>query len=159
MCQRYSTALCEWSCGSDGFTVAGTDFELWKVQVKMREWFDVKVLWAMGSARNDKQDIEMLGRTLISTDDGLEYEAVDKHWQALRRGLGLIEQRTTVSSAAVKTSDIDAREDEELLETGRAPKFRSWEFGSDTKPHGHGQVRCAMRGEGGMLQDGQGPRK
>ena len=50
--------------------------------------------------------------------------ADEKHRQASLKGRGSNEESTSVSSAAVKTEDIDIKVDAELLETGSAAKFR-----------------------------------
>ena len=42
----------------------------------MCEWYDVKVCGLLGSG-----ELEMLGRSLRWTEEGLEYEASDKHRQ------------------------------------------------------------------------------
>ena len=48
-----------------------------------------------------------------------------KPQQAPLSGRGLNEESKTVSSAAVETEDMDSKEDQELIETGTATKFRS----------------------------------
>ena len=60
----------------DDFTLAGTEVELRKVEEKMREW----------KACRDQREIEILCRTLGWMDDGLEYEADEKHQQTSLRG-------------------------------------------------------------------------
>ena len=52
-------------------------------------------------------------------------EADEKHWQALLQGLGPSEELKAASSTAVKTKDIDSKEDAELMEGRSATKFRS----------------------------------
>ena len=76
--------------------------------------------------------------TLKWTDDGLKYEADERHQQALLRRLGLSEKSTTVSSD-------DSKKDQELLATGSATKFK--EFGSDSELPDDEQVRCTVRDE------------
>ena len=46
------------------------------------------------------REIEILGRSLRWTEEGLEYQASDKHRQPLLGGLGFSEESKTVNSAA-----------------------------------------------------------
>ena len=73
----------------DDFTFAGTESELRKIEAKMHEWYDVKVRGILGSAKRDVHEIEILGRNLTWTEEGLEYEGSDKHRRALLEGLGV----------------------------------------------------------------------
>ena len=54
----------------------------------MHEWYDVKVRGVL----RPYMKIEILGRNLTWTEEGLEYEGSDKHRQALLEGLGLNEE-------------------------------------------------------------------
>ena len=49
---------------------------------RMCGWYDVKVRGILGSEKRDEREIEILGRRLRWTGEGLEYEARDKHSQA-----------------------------------------------------------------------------
>ena len=60
----------------DDFTFAGTESELRNIQVKM--WYDVKVRGILGGGKRDVHEIEILGRNLTWTEEGLEYEGGDK---------------------------------------------------------------------------------
>ena len=85
---------------------AGTESELSKIQAKMHEWYDVKVRGILGSGNRDVHEIEMLGRSLTWTEEGLECEGSDKHRRALVEGLGLSEEPKAVNIAAVKPEEI-----------------------------------------------------
>ena len=86
----------------DDFTFAHTESELKRIQAMMREWYDVKVRGVLGSAKRDVHEIEILGRSLTWTKEGLEYEGSDKHRQALLEGLGLNEESKVVNNATGK---------------------------------------------------------
>ena len=73
-----------------------------KIKSKLCERYGVKVRGMLGSGRRDVQEIEILGQTLRWTEQGLEYEAGDKHRQALLRGLELNDESKTINSAATK---------------------------------------------------------
>ena len=85
----------------DDFTFAGTEWELRKIEAMMHEWYDVKVRGILGSGKRDVHEIEILGRNLTSTEEGLEYEGSDKHRRALPEGLGLNEESKAVNSAGL----------------------------------------------------------
>ena len=59
-------------------------------------------------------EIEILGRSLRWTQEGLEVEA-DKYHPSLLEGLGLSEEPKTGNGAAVKPEKIGQEEDEECL--------------------------------------------
>ena len=109
----------------DDFTFAGTESELRKIEAKMHEWYDVKVRGILGSGKRDVHEIEILGRNLTWTEEGLEYEGSDKHRRALLEGLGLNEESKAVNSAAVKPEEIGQEEDTDMLDASEAKRFRS----------------------------------
>ena len=109
----------------DNFTFAGTESELKRIQAKMHEWYDVKVRGVLGSGKRDVHEIEILGRNLTWTEEGLEYEGSDKHRQALLQGLGLNEESKAANSAAVKPEEIGQEEDTEMLDASETKRFRS----------------------------------
>ena len=116
----------------DNFTFAATESELRKVRPWMCEW-DVKVRGILDSGTRDVHEIEILGRSLGWTEQGLEYEASDKHRQGIERGLDDGQQRSS------QTRGSRARR-------GRAVQ----EIGGDAELHELGQVRCVIRREGEM---------
>ena len=109
----------------DDFTFAGTESELKRIQAKMHEWYDVKVRGILGSGKRDVHEIEILGRNLTWTEEGLEYEGSDKHRRALLAGLGLNEESKAVNSAAVRPEEIGQEEDTDMLDASEAKRFRS----------------------------------
>ena len=67
----------------DDFTFAGTESE--QILAKMHEWYDIKVRGILGSGKRDVHEIEVLGKKLTWTEEGLEYEGSDKQRRAARR--------------------------------------------------------------------------
>ena len=132
----------------DDFTFAGTQSELKRIQAKMHEWYDVKVRGVLGSGKRDVHEIEILGRNLTWTEEGLEYEGSDTHRQALLDGLGLNEESKAVNSAAVKPEEIGQEEDTEMFNASRNEKVQK--FGGDAELHELGQVGCTIRREGSL---------
>ena len=78
----------------------------------------------LGSGKRDVHEIEMLGRSLTWTEEGLEYEGSDKNRQALLEGLGLNEESKAVNSAAVKPEEIGQEEDTEMFDASETKRFR-----------------------------------
>ena len=110
----------------DDFTFAGTESELRKIQAKMCERYDVKVRGILGGGKRDVHEIEILGRNLTWTEDGLEYEGSDKHRRVLLEGLGLNEESKAVNSAAVKPEKISHEEDTEMFEESEKESSEVW---------------------------------
>ena len=109
----------------DDVTFAGTELGLWTIEAKMHEWYDVKVRGILGSGKRDEHEIEILGRNLTWTEEGLEYEGSDKHRQELLEGLGLNEESKAVNSVAVKPEEIGQEEDTVVLDASETERFRS----------------------------------
>ena len=78
----------------------------------------------LGSGKCDAPDMDILERDLRWTEEGLEYEASDKHRHTLLDGLGWSEESKNVS-AAVKLEEIGEEEDTDLPEGTETKKFRS----------------------------------
>ena len=73
--QRYSThpkTQVRVVVHGDDFTFAGTESELRKIEANMHEVYDVKVRGILGSGKRDVHEIEILGRNLTWTEEGLE---------------------------------------------------------------------------------------
>ena len=79
----------------------------------------------LGSGKRDVHEIEILGRNLTWTEEGVEYEGSDKHRRALLEGLGLKEESKAVNSAAVKPEETGQEEDTDVLDASEAKRFRS----------------------------------
>ena len=96
-----------------------------KIESTTCEWYDVKVRGILGSGRRDVQEVEILGTTLRCTEQGLEYQAGDKHRQAFLRGLGLNDDSKTVNIEAMKEEELRQDEDEEILGAEEARQLTS----------------------------------
>ena len=112
----------------DDFTFAGTESELKRIQAKMHEWYDVEVRGVLGSGKRDVHEIEILGRNLTWTEEGLD--GVRGQRQASSSIAGRL--GVEVNSAAVKTEETGQEED------------------TDVELHEPGQVRCTIRREGSL---------
>ena len=66
---------------SRDFTFAATWSVLRKMRLRMCEGYDVKVCGILCSVKRDVREIEILGRGLGWTEEGLECEAnIARHW-------------------------------------------------------------------------------
>ena len=106
----------------DDFTFAGTESDLKKIQAKICECYDVKVRGVLGSGKRDVHEIEISGRKLTWTEEGLEYEGRDKHRQASLEGLRLNEESKAVNNAAMKPEEINQEEETERLDVPETKK-------------------------------------
>ena len=86
----------------DDFTFTGEKAELTKMAERMAAWWDVKMRGIMGSAPDEVKAMTILGRTVRWTEEGIEYEADDKHRKELLKAEGLTEESNGVVSAAVR---------------------------------------------------------
>ena len=132
----------------DDFTFAGTESELKKIEAKMHEWYDVKVRGILGSGKHDVHEIEILGRNLTWTEEGLEYEGSDKHRRALLEGLGLNEGVEGGQQCSRETRGDWSRRGHG--DAGRVGSEEIQKFGDDVELHELGQVRCTIRREGSL---------
>ena len=99
----------------DDFSFVGTETELKNMELKMHEWYDVKVRGVLGRERKDSLDMEILGRTLRRMSDGSE-EADEKHIDK-RCGHDLSQRRVKGSAVA------------KVIHTKMAtPRHRSWKI-------------------------------
>ena len=112
----------------------------------MCERYDVKVRGILDGRKRDVREIEILGRSLRWTEEGLEYEASDKRRQALLEGLGLSEELK-------KPEKIGQAEDLEMLEEAENTRFRS--LAATLKLHVSGQVGRGICRKGDMHEDGE----
>ena len=113
----------------------------------------LKVRGVLGSGKRDVHEIEILGRNLTWTEEGLEYEGSDKHRQALLEGLGLNEESIGGQQCSRETRGDWSRRGHG--DVGRVRNKKIQEFGGDVELHELGQVGRAIRCEGGMHEDGE----
>ena len=91
------------------FTHAGTQTELNNFAMTMRESYDVQVRGVLDTERKESQDVEILGGALVWPSDGLEV-------QGRREASSGVAARTrAVSSSAVRTEEMDPKEDDDTV--------------------------------------------
>ena len=129
-------------------TFAGTESGLKKVRSKMSEWYDIMVRGIVGCGKRDVRQMEILVRNVRLMKE-LDYEACDRHCQALMAGVALCKASKTVNSAPVKAEEIEREEDEGNGED------KIQELTSDAELHESGQVGRAIRRGREMREDGE----
>ena len=108
----------------DDFTCTGTRAELDKLAGKMAEWWDMKLRGIMGSAADEVKEMTILGRSVRWTEQGIEYEADEKHRVEVLKAEKLGEESKGVVSAAVKPKVEDERMKTVKLDGDGRRKFR-----------------------------------
>ena len=73
----------------DDFTFLGYDDELDMVTEHMKEWYMLKVRARVGPDDKDEKEGVILNRKLLWKDDGIVFEADDKHAKIICRELGI----------------------------------------------------------------------
>ncbi len=86
----------------DDFTCTGTRVEMVKLAEKMAEWWEVKLRGIMGSAADEVKEMTILGRRVKWTEEGIEYEADERHRAEILKAELLGAESNGVVSAAVK---------------------------------------------------------
>ena len=110
-----------------GTNFCGTRRELEKVTDNMKQWCGIKGRGIMGSGKDDIKEVTILGRTVIWTAEGLEYEADAGHRKKVMEAEGLEEESNAVPSPAVKEDGGREELDEKDLGAGSTEGFEAWE--------------------------------
>ena len=136
---------------------ASTIFYHSKTQVRvvvhgdeLHEWYDVKVRGILGGGKRDVHEIEIVGRNLTWTEEGLEYEGSDMHRGALLEGV----ERAVEGGQQCSRETRGDWSKKGHGDVGRLRNKKIQEFGGDVELHELGQVGRAIRREGGVHEDG-----
>ena len=105
----------------DDFTFLGTDESLDAVLVAFKNRYDIKMRGRLGPQPKDDKSIRILNRVVTWDEDGIHYEADQRHAEIIVQKLNLADGAATVTTAGVKTKPID---DEELLDPESASLYR-----------------------------------
>jgi hypothetical protein len=76
----------------DDFTFVGEKAALEVVEIKMKEWYELKVKARLGDEPGDDKETDILGRIVRCTESGFEYEADPRHRQKIVEALGFSEK-------------------------------------------------------------------
>ena len=78
----------------------------------------------MGSGKDEIKEVKILGRTLRWIEDGIEYEADEKHREELMKRTGLKEESKAVVGPAIKDARNDEGEEDVELRGQEKSEFR-----------------------------------
>jgi hypothetical protein len=106
----------------DDFTFVGEDKDLNRIEMKMKEWYEVKVKARLGPEPKDDKVIDVLGRVIRCTEEGYEYEADPRHRQKIMEALGFDDK---TKGLTVNGRVEDEAEDVTELQGQEATSFRA----------------------------------
>ena len=107
----------------DDFTFVSECKGLDYVEELMKKWYEVKVKARLGPDSGDDKVVEILGRQVRWTDEGIEYEADPRHRKIILEQLGLSENSKGLMSNG--KADADESEEGEELQGLEATSFRA----------------------------------
>ena len=88
----------------DDFTLLGLDDDLNWFRTEIKKKFGTKVRGVIGPEPNDDKCIRILNRVIEWTDQGIEYEADQRHAEAIVRDTGLEVSAKTATTPGVKST-------------------------------------------------------
>ena len=105
----------------DDFTLLGSADNLDWFRKEISKRFEVKFRGRLGPGDKDDKSIRILNRVITWSDDGIEYEADQRHAELIIRHLGLKSDSKPVGSPSTKTN----LQNDELLNSNDATLFRA----------------------------------
>ena len=107
----------------DDFTLGGDDEDLDWIEKLMKEWYEVKVRARLGGDQRDDKSIDVLGRRIVWTSRGIEYEADPKHRTEIIKAFNL-EAESKSLSVTGRAKDSE-ESDETELDREESARFRA----------------------------------
>ena len=86
----------------DDFTVLGQEADLDWFRRKISEKYEVKFRGRIGPGNNDDKSIRILNRVVTWTEEGIEYEADQRHAEIIVKSLGMQSDSKGVATPANK---------------------------------------------------------
>ena len=105
----------------DDFTFSGLDGDLTWIENLMKQWSDVKIRARLGREETDDKKIDVLGRRLVWTKAGIEYQADPRHRAEVLEQFGLGPESKGLK---VTGGHEEEKEDDYELEPKEAKQFR-----------------------------------
>ena len=106
----------------DDFTLLGSEVSLDWFRDKIQEKFEVKFKGRLGPGNGDDKAVRVLNRIVTWTNEGIQYEADQRHAEIIVRQLGLNESSNSVVTPGVKDN---GDEDERKLDNKEASQYRA----------------------------------
>jgi hypothetical protein len=108
----------------DDFTFAGKKSDLMMIAKALQEVYELKVRAVLGDEITDDKEITILNRQLSWIDDGLRYEADEKHVKEILKYFNLDENSKGFDAPSVRESAVEAVEYSEPLDAKGKTEFR-----------------------------------
>jgi hypothetical protein len=94
----------------DDFTILGNEVELDWFRDKVQSKFEVKIRGRLGPEESDDKSIRILNRIVTWREDGIHYEADQRHAEMIIRHLGLRDNSNSLSTPGTRVqSDNEAK--------------------------------------------------
>ena len=106
----------------DDFTVLGNEVELDWFRERISSRFEVKFRARLGPQDKDEKSVRLLNRVIEWTDNGIRYEADQRHAELVLRDMGLSESSNSVVSPGGKR---DEESMSQKLDKQRALQYRA----------------------------------
>jgi hypothetical protein len=108
----------------DDFTFTGLKKDLLDVAKSMKDAYELKVRAILGDEQEDDKKITILNRNLSWSENGLEYEADDKHVTAILDYFGLDETSKGAEAPSIRETSTTILEHSEPLNAKMKTEFR-----------------------------------
>jgi hypothetical protein len=108
----------------DDFTFTGKKKDLEMIAKAMKEVYELKVRAVLGDGVSDDKEITILNRKLSWGEDGLKYEADEKHVEEILKYFNLSKESRGLDAPSIRESATEATEDSKPLDAKGATEFR-----------------------------------
>jgi len=106
----------------DDFTLLGNDSALDWFKVKIQERFEVKFKGRLGPDNTDNKAVRILNRIVTWTNEGIRYEADQRHAEIIVRQLGLTEESNSAVTPGIRGNNEG---DDRRLGNKEASQYRA----------------------------------
>ena len=93
----------------DDFTLLGNELEGDWFRDNIQKRFEVKIRGRLGPDVNDDKSVRILNRIVTWKEDGIHYEADQRHAEIIVRQLGLKDSSNSLSTPGVKAAEDNER--------------------------------------------------
>jgi hypothetical protein len=107
----------------DDFTFCGLKEDLLWIRVQMQKWYEIKVRAILGPNEEDDKEVVILGRLVVWTEEGIEYEADPKHRTKILEYFGFNDKTKPARTNGDKDDKVE-KGDEVYLDKDEAKIFR-----------------------------------
>ena len=110
----------------DDFTILGNEYDLDWFRREISQRYEVKFRGRIGPSDKDDKAIRILSRVVTWTEEGIEYEADQRHAEIIIKEARLTAEAKTVISPGIRPSEAKEEEDDEdEVEATEASRYRA----------------------------------